>query len=119
MIRLEQNLQQNIVNYFNYQYPKLRGCLCSNLANSKNARIGGINKSLGVVAGRSDLSLYLNKTAYFIEVKAPKGRQSEKQKEWQKIMEFHGYEYYIVYCLDDFIELIKKINYKQKAKELK
>jgi len=34
-------------------------------------------------------------------------------------MEFHGYEYYIVYCLDDFIELIKKINYKQKAKELK
>ena len=113
MKRPEQEIQQAIVKYFEYQYPSLKGCLCANLNNSKDARTGGINKSMGVVAGRSDLVLYYNGRAFHIEVKAPKGRQSEAQKEWQKIMEHQGFGYSIVYSLDDFIELLRWIfNYK-------
>lgn len=103
MKRPEQEIQQAIVKYFDYQYPKLKGCLCANLNNSKDARTGGINKSMGVVAGRSDLVLYLKGIAYHIEVKAPKGRQSEAQKEWQNIIEKQGFSYYIMHSLDDFI----------------
>lgn len=110
MKRPEQIIQQSIVRYFAYQYPKLKGCLCSNLNNSKDARIGGINKSMGVISGRSDLVLYYNKVATHIEVKSPKGRQSLPQKEWQKTIENQGFEYHIVYSLDDFIELMEKIS---------
>jgi len=113
MKREEQTLQQTIVRWFAYKYPHLKGCLCSNLNNSKDARTGSINKSLGVIAGRSDLTLYANGTAYFIEVKVPKGRQTEVQKEWQKTMEAQGYDYFIVYSLNDFIELINQITNKK------
>jgi hypothetical protein len=109
MKRPEQLIQQQIVDWFNYQHPKLKGLLCANLNNSKDARTGGINKSMGVIAGRSDLTLYVNKTAYFIEVKATKGRQSEAQKDWQKIVVESGYLYFIVYSLDEFIVLIKRL----------
>ena len=109
MKREEQTIQQTIVRWFAYQYPHLKGCLCSNLNNSKDARTGSINKSLGVIAGRSDLTLYANGTAYFIEVKKPKGTQSDAQKEWQATIEAHGYDYFIVYSLSDFEKLVKQI----------
>lgn len=109
MVRLEQQIQQSIVRYFEYQYPQLKGCLCANLNNSKNKATGGINKSMGVVAGRSDLVLYYDGKAHHIEVKTPKGKQSEAQKEWEKIIENQGFAYYIVYSLDDFIFLISFI----------
>jgi hypothetical protein len=109
MKRPEQEIQQAIVKYFEYQYPSLKGCLCANLNNSKDARTGGINKSMGVVAGRSDLVLYWESQAFFIEVKVPKGKQSQVQKEWQNKMKESGFNYFIVYSIDDFIELIEYI----------
>lgn len=109
MVRLEQAIQQSIVKYFAYQYPQLEGCLCSNLNNSKDARTGGINKSMGVVAGRADLVLYYRCTTTHIEVKAPKGRQSEAQKEWEHRIRLQGFDYHIVYSLDEFIEILKQI----------
>ena len=109
MKRPEQMLQQAIVKYFAYQYPSLKGLLCSNLNNSKDALTGGINKSMGVIAGRSDLVLYFNGKAYHIEVKTPKGKQSEAQKEWESIICLNGFEYDIVRSLDEFIHLMKVI----------
>lgn len=107
--RPEQAIQQAIVKYFAYQYPKLKGLLCANLNNSKDKVTGGINKSMGVVSGRSDMVLYYNNTAYHIEIKEPKGKQSTIQKEWQKTIEDHGFCYYICYSLNDFILLMKAV----------
>ena len=109
MIFKEETLQKNCVSWFNLQYPKLKGLLCSNLNNSKDARTGARNKALGVVAGRSDLVLYYDKTAYHIEVKIPKGRQNEKQKDWQQIIESQEFNYYIIYSFDEFKQLIESI----------
>ena len=109
MKRPEQIIQQSIVRYFAYQYPEFKGCLCSNLNNSKDARTGAINKSMGVISGRSDLVLYINSKAYHIEVKAEKGKQSQVQKEWEGIITSQGFEYFIVHNLDEFIEIIEKI----------
>ena len=105
----EERIQQSMVLYFNVQYPKMRGLLCSNLNNSKDKKTGGRNKANGVVAGRSDLVLYHRQTAYHIEVKTEKGTQSKAQKAWQKVIENAGYHYYIVRSLDDFIELMNEL----------
>lgn len=40
-----------------------------------------------------------------LEVKAPKGKQNEAQKEWQRKSEELGAEYYVVRSLDEVIEL--------------
>ena len=109
MKRPEQQLQQDIVRYFAYQYPTLKGLLCSNLNNSKDARTGGINKSLGVIPGRSDLVFYFKGKAYHIEVKALKGKQSEAQKEWEYKMVEQGFDYDVVRSLDEFLHLMKII----------
>ena len=109
MKRPEQQIQQSIISWFNYQYPKLNGLLCANLNNSKDARTGGINKSMGVIAGRADLVLYFKGKAYHIEVKTPKGKQSEAQKEWESIICLSGFNYDVVRSLDEFIHLMKVI----------
>ncbi len=105
----EERIQKSCVTYFNLKYPKLKGLLCSNLNNSKDKKTGGRNKGLGVVAGRSDLVLYVYGGAYHIEVKTPKGRQSDAQKDWQKLVEENGYGYYIIRSLDEFMKLITEI----------
>ena len=64
---------------------------------------------MGLTAGRSDMVLYYNKTAYMIEVKTATGTQKENQKEWQKLIEKQGFNYYIVRNLEGFSELLKKI----------
>jgi hypothetical protein len=105
----EERIQRSMVTYFNLKYPKLRGLLCSNLNNSKDKKTGGRNKALGIIPGRSDLVLYAHKTAYHIEVKTLKGRQTQRQKDWQELVELNGYDYYLVRSLDEFMDLMNKI----------
>ena len=105
----ESIIQKGIVRYFALKNPKLKGLLCCNLNNSKNKTIGGINNGLGVIAGRSDLVLYYHKTAYHIEVKEPKGTQSDAQIAWQKLIESHGYNYYIVHSTFEFTQVLKTL----------
>jgi hypothetical protein len=42
-----------------------------------------------------------------IEVKAPKGKQSEHQKEFQEALEAAGGRYVLAYSLDDVIQTIR------------
>lgn len=98
----EGRLQQDIYMWFHNQFPHYRGLLCYNLNNSKNRIDGSRNRSLGLQAGRSDLTLYYQKRAYMIELKTTTGIQSKQQKEWQRIIESHGFEYVIIRSLDEF-----------------
>ncbi|MFA6972882.1 MAG: VRR-NUC domain-containing protein [Gallionella sp.] len=47
------------------------------------------------------------KDGFFVglEVKAPKGKQSESQKEFEKGSKAAGAEYYLVKSIDDVIEI--------------
>ena len=105
----ESRLQQEIVFFFHNSYPKLRGCLCYNNNSSIGVRRAKINKSLGIIKGRSDLVLYYNNNTYHIELKTLKGTQSKDQRLWQLLMEKQNFKYSIVRTLDEFKNLIKKI----------
>lgn len=98
----EERIQQDIYVWFHNTYPDLRGLLCYNLNNSRNAIDGARNRSLGLQAGRSDMVLYYSGKAYMIEIKTGEGKQSREQKEWQRKIEQQGLNYYVTRSLDDF-----------------
>jgi hypothetical protein len=43
---------------------------------------------------------------YFIEVKTDVGRQSDKQKEFQTLVENQGFKYYLIKSLEKFKEIV-------------
>lgn len=69
----------------------------------------GVPVKIGI-PGEADLSLFMKggKTV-FIEVKTPTGRQSKKQKKFQKAVEKLGYEYKIMKSVDDARRYIEKV----------
>lgn len=109
---LEHRLQCTCVRWFSYQHPELKGTLFS-IPNGgqRNAITAAKMKAEGVVAGVADLELSIpNAThhALFIEMKTEKGRQSEKQREWEKVATRFGYRYEIVRSYEAFVQLIEE-----------
>lgn len=108
-MREEAKIQQAIVRYFAVRYPNQRGLLFLNHNNAISAREGVNAARMGRVAGVADLTyLSPNGRAVLIEIKTPKGKQSDVQKEWQKMVETAGYAYEIVRTIDDAIALFDK-----------
>lgn len=106
----EYNLQKKCVQWFNYQYPQYKGMLYMNMNNPRNKINGALMKAAGMVPGVSDLTYLHDGKVYFIELKTPKGRLSDNQKEWSnKVMSF-GYDYTVVKTFEGFIDLINTIN---------
>ena len=62
------------------------------------------------IPGESDLTLFMHggKTV-FIEIKTPKGRQSQKQKHFQRIIESYGYKYIIMRSIEDARKFIAEV----------
>ena len=101
-------LQQEIVMFYNNEYPNLRGTLCYNLNNSTGGFRGKMNKFLGVIAGRSDLALYREGKAIMIELKTKTGTQKPAQAKWQALMESQGFEYIIIRSLEEFKQILRR-----------
>ena len=59
-------------------------------------------KATGLVAGVSDLIIIQPNRCLFVEVKLEKGKQSDKQIEFQNKVEMLGFEYIVVRSLEDF-----------------
>jgi len=65
-------------------------------------------KQQGVRPGVSDLIILKpNGKAIFVELKSDTGRQSQHQKDFQKVCERFGFEYFLCKTLDHFMELVK------------
>ena len=105
----ETRLQKSCFAWAVFKHPNTRGLLCYNLNNSANARAGRMNRELGLTPGRSDLVLYWKGKAYMFELKAPLGRQTPSQKEWQNLIEEQGFNYFIIRTLDDFMRIFEQI----------
>lgn len=108
----EHRIQCAIVKWFYYAYPAYRGGCLFAVPNGghRNIQTARNLKAEGVTSGVSDLLLLVPKREYHglcIEVKTPVGRQSENQKNWQRIIEAQGYKYCIVRSLDEFVELVR------------
>jgi hypothetical protein len=100
----ESKLQIAMVKWFGYFYPKRFICAIPNGGN-RSPITGAILKAEGVRAGVADLFLMEASGEFhglWIEVKLPKGRQSDKQKEFQQIATERGYKYIIVRSMDEF-----------------
>ena len=103
-------LQAQCVRWFRYQYPTL--LLVSSLngavlhgTKEQRARQWRTLESEGAVAGASDLFLFCPSDDYSglcIEMKQGTGKQSEKQKEFQKKVEAAGYCYKVCKTFDEF-----------------
>ena len=90
------------------KYPKLKGRLFAVPNGGRRDAVTAAKlKAEGVIAGIADLILLKSNRDYgalLIEMKTPVGRQSDSQKEWQKIICENGeYKYVVCRSLDDFI----------------
>lgn len=109
----EHRIQCACVRWFSSQYPELKGRLFA-VPNGgrRDAVTASRLKDEGVVAGVADLILMVTNHYYcalLVEMKTEKGRQSESQKEWERIIT-SGNEYKYVVCrsLDDFMKEINE-----------
>lgn len=103
----EGRLQQNIFTKHWNQYKAERRLLFAINNNSHNAIKGAQMKSLGVVAGISDM-IYINprkEKPQFLELKVKGGRQSENQKDFEAKVTGLGYEYHLIRSIEDFNEV--------------
>jgi len=109
-MKTENRIQQECVMKFHNTYPKLRGCLFSvPNGGARSIREGLLFKQTGVVAGVSDLILLYDAKAYLFELKNEVGSQSDKQKDWQHLMESQGFTYYLIRDMNTFMQIIDMI----------
>lgn len=103
MKKLEHNLQVQII-----QYLKYKNIFCFAVPNggSRNKLEGANLKKEGVLAGVSDLIIIKKNRIIFIELKYGKNKQQESQKLFETIIKANGFEYYVIYNLEELIKVI-------------
>ena len=103
-------LMQAMYMAFWNNYPELRGLLFRVENERKRSRFRQQEaKSTGIVSGVSDFVFFYRGSAWAIEVKRPGGKQSEKQRKWQELVESQGIRYYIVESVEEFEEVVEEI----------
>lgn len=103
----ESRLQAECFSWFWNTYPEYRGLMFHVPSEgNRSSRIdGGRRKAMGIVAGVADLIFLLPRHGYHglcIEMKTDIGKQSDKQKEWQKKVTDQGYDYIVIRSLEVF-----------------
>ena len=76
----------------------------------RNVKVASKLKAEGVRSGVADLFICKSnglQHGLFIEVKYGKNKQSETQLEFERVAKKHGYEYKLVYSLDQLMEVLK------------
>ena len=117
----ESKLQKQCVAWFRAQYPQYAMLLTHPInEGGRNTRVSGaIHKGEGTVAGVPDLLLFMPAaftTGYLqgvachglgIELKTAKGKQSQQQKDFQKIFESALYQYVVVRSFEEFKKCVR------------
>jgi hypothetical protein len=101
----EDNIQAQIIRYFRL-YPDR--CLAFHVPNggTRNLIEAVKFKRIGVVAGVADIIVLLRGgRCVFLEVKTPHGRQSQRQKDFERRVNKLGFEYYVVRSVEEVMEL--------------
>lgn len=108
----EHRIQSACVRAFRYKYPKLRHNLFSVPNGGRRDKVTGAKlKAEGALAGVSDL-IFLKSNRFYgallIEMKTPKGRQQETQKEWEREITADGYKYVVCRSVSEFMQEIEE-----------
>ena len=108
----EHRIQTACVRWFRMAHPRLAPRLFAVPNGGRRDGITGARlKEEGVLAGVADLILLVPNAKYhalLIEMKTPKGRQSDSQRAWQRAVAGNG-DYLYVVCrgLDEFIREVE------------
>ena len=96
----EHQHQVAVIKWFDLQYPSLRGRLYASPNGGHRYKSVAVKlKAEGVRSGIPDLTLPVPNGGYhgmFIEMKTPKGRVTDTQKDWIDFLNAYGY--YAVVC---------------------
>ena len=103
----ESRLQATCFAWFWNTFPEYRGLMfhVPSEGNRNSVIDGGRRKAMGIVAGVSDLIFMLARHGdhgLCIEMKTETGKQSDKQKEWERKVTEQGYDYKIARSLSEF-----------------
>lgn len=109
----EHRIQAACVRWFRLKYPHLAARLFAVPNGGRRDGITGARlKEEGVLAGVADLILLVPNADYhalLIEMKTPKGRQSESQKAWQRAVAGNDdYLYVVCRSLEEFIREVEE-----------
>ena len=103
----ENKIQQSMFLWFNNNYTVNGLGLFASIPNdSKDAKEQMFKKATGLMSGVSDLICINNGEVLFIECKDDKGKQSDKQKEFENIVSLQCFKYFLVRSLDEFKKII-------------
>jgi len=105
----EDEIQAEIVAWFNSAHPEYRGLFFHINNNPRNKVDGARLARMGLVPGIPDLLLLANSTVYGFELKTETGISSAWQKTIHAIWRGAGYSVYIVRNLKEFQEIITEI----------
>ena len=86
-------------------YCRKNNIICFSVPNEATRNNSKYIKS-GVLAGVSDLICINDGKVLFIELKDYKGKQSDKQKEFEKIIISQGFQYFLVRSLAEFKKIV-------------
>lgn len=109
----EHRIQCACVRWFRLKHPHLAARLFAVPNGGRRDGITGARlKEEGVLAGVADLILLVPNADYhalLIEMKTPKGRQSDSQRAWQRAVAGNGdYLYVVCRSLEGFIRIIEE-----------
>lgn len=102
MQKSESKIQQEIVIWYRNNNLNNNNIIFSVPNEGKSAKEQMFKKATGLMSGVSDLICINNGEVIFIECKDLKGKQSEKQKDFQKTIELQGFKYHLVRSLEEF-----------------
>lgn len=80
--------------------------LCFRCNVGKVQCIDGTWFDTGLPEGFSDLIILANRTIYFVEVKTRYGQQRQAQRQFQSVVESHGYTYIVARSVLDVSSVI-------------
>ena len=109
-VTTENKIQQEIYLWFklNYCLPKHENrCMIFSVPNDSSNAVEQQRKvNTGLLAGVSDLIMFIGADVYFIEIKTSTGRQSDKQKDFENRVNLLGHKYFLVRSLDEFKKIV-------------
>jgi hypothetical protein len=106
MQKSESKIQQEIVIWYRNNNLNNNNIIFSVPNEGKSAKEQMFKKATGLMSGVSDLICINNGEVLFVECKDLKGKQSEKQKDFQKTIELQGFKYHLVRSLEEFQKII-------------
>lgn len=109
MEKSESRIQQEIVKWFKNNYCLKhhdQKCCIFSVPNERSNRKEQMRMiATGLYSGVSDLIVAIPDQVLFVEVKDEKGKQSQKQIDFEKTVSDLGLQYYLVRSIDDFKQI--------------